>query len=335
MVSSASRGSRLDLDALASGWQRALDAAHRALDAARSELPEGELASRARTLVGERQAIAESLGRLAETASVHPPPWLSPVPMRAEMIGLTDDVRACVFDLEGVLTDGAALHAWAWGETFDGFLARLADRSGRVAMPFDRESDYRSFVDGRPRIEGVRTFLRSRGIRLPLGEPDDPSGMNTVHALARRKSEVLVRRLEREGVVALAGARRYLECVGHLGLDRAVLSASVRTAEMIERAGLTSLVEATVDADRMVLEQLRSRPEPDMLLSVCSRFDVEPGAVVTFTSTPVGVTAGRAAGVRTIGVGDGEDGESLALAGADRVVGSMIALLDARLVAGL
>jgi HAD superfamily hydrolase (TIGR01509 family) len=159
--------------------------------------------------------------------------------------------------------------------------------------------------------------------------------MNTVHALARRKSEVLVRRLEREGVVALAGARRYLECAGHLGLDRAVLSASVRTAEMIERAGLTSLVEATVDADRMALEQLRSRPEPDMLVSVCARFDVEPGAVVAFTSTPVGITAGRAAGVRTIGVGAGDEGESLARAGADRVVGSLVALLDARLAAGL
>ncbi len=296
MASHASRARRLDLDALASSWQRALDAAQHALEAAHHELPSGEIAARAQRLVEERKVAAQALERLAETASIRPAPWLSPVPLRPAMLGLAVGVQACIFDLEGVLTDSAALHAWAWAETFDEFLRRFADRAGGVAVPFDRELEYRAFVDGRPRLDGAQTFLRSRGIRLPLGDPDDPSGMNTVHALARRKSEVLVRRIEHEGVEALPGARRYLECAGHLGLRRAVVSASVRTTEMIELAGLAGLVEATMDADRIVLEQLRSRPEPDTLLSICRHFDVAPSAVVAFTSSELGVRAGHGGG---------------------------------------
>ena len=119
MALHASRARRLDLDALASSWQRALDAAQHALEAAHHELPSAEIAARAQRLVEERKVAAQALERLAETASIRPTPWLSPVPLRPAMLGLAEGVQACIFDLEGVLTDSAALHAWAWAETFD------------------------------------------------------------------------------------------------------------------------------------------------------------------------------------------------------------------------
>jgi hypothetical protein len=234
MPTSGERGRGFDLDALASAWQRALDAAQHSLAAAAHDLSQEELSHRAKALAAERQAVADTLVAVGREAGVRALPWLSPVPLQPSMLGLDRGIEACLFDLEGVLTDSTALHAWAWTETFDDFLRRIGDRAGRVLPPFDATRDYRDYVEGRPRLEGVETFLRSRGIRLPLGEPDDPSGINTVNAVARRKSEVLVQRLEHRGVAALPGARRYLDAAGRLGIRRAVLSASVRTLAMLE-----------------------------------------------------------------------------------------------------
>ena len=217
----------------------------------------------------------------------------------------------------------------------DAFLRSLGERAGLRVPPFDRDADYRSYVEGRPRLEGVQTFLHSRGIRLPLGEPDDPADLATVHGLARRKSEALVRRLDRQGVTASPGARRYLEAAGRMGLGRAVLSASVRAASMLNQAGLAYLAEETVDADRILAEGLRSPPAPDGLLSVCRRLGVDPGQAVAFTGTPLGVAAGRAAGIVTVGVGDETRASGLSGAGATRVVASLTALLDVRLTTGL
>lgn len=334
-VVAPARRRRLDLDALALRWERALDAADRALVAAQRELTQAELGERAKELVVERREVVIGLAHLATAAGLQAPPLLSPVPLRPAMLGLPDGTRACLFDLEGVLTDGSALHAWAWGEAFDDFLRRFGDRAGRVLEPFDRGDEYRAFVDGRPRVEGVQTLLRSRGIRLPLGEPDDPSGIDTVHALARQKSEVLTHRLETEGVTALPGARRYLEAVGYLGLGRAVLSASVRTETMLEAAGLAPLVEERVDADRIRHEDLRSRPAPDAVLSVCRHLGVEPSSAIAFTSSPLGVAAALAAGVGVVGVATGRLADALEEAGAGRVVASLVALLDPRLAVGL
>lgn len=335
MALPARRRTRLELDALASHWQLALDAAYRALDAAHHELPEPELAQRAHALADERQRAATLLLRLAEVGAASAEPWLSPVPLRPEMLGLDPIVRACLFDLEGVLTDSAALHAWAWGEVFDEFLRHVGERTGSVVPPFDRDADYRDYVDGRPRLEGVQTFLRSRGIRLPLGLPEDPPEFPTVHGLARRKSEALVRRLEQEGVAALPGARRYLEAAGRLGLARAVVSASIRTASLLELAGLAPLVEDRLDADRIRREDIRSRPAPDGVLSVCRGLGVAAHEVVSLTGSRRGVEAGRAAGATVIGVGRGELAEDLLDSGATRVVGSLTALLDVRLTGGL
>jgi beta-phosphoglucomutase-like phosphatase (HAD superfamily) len=325
---------RLELDGLATAWQRALDAAQHALVALHGELPEAELARRAQALASERERAARALRELAVAASVRPQPWLAPIPLRPELLGLPAHVQACVLDLEGVLTDGAALHAWAWRETLDDLLRRLGERAGRV-LPLFAPRDYGAYLEGRPRLEGVRLFLAARGLSLQLGEPDDPSGINTMHAVARRKSELLTSRLEHEGVTAFPGAHRYLVALGHLGLPRAVLSASVRTAEMLELAGLGRLVEERVDADRIRDEGLRSRPAPDALLAVCRHLKVEPTATVAFTSASLGVQAGLAAGMTVVGVRTGAGADELTAAGATRVVDSLHALLDVRLTAGI
>ena len=197
----------------------------------------------------ERQQTAEMLVRLARLHGIQPLPWLSPVPLNANMLGLPGTTRACLFDLEGVLTDSAVLHAWAWSEVFDEYLLRLSDKTGWQFIPFDRDADYRAYLDGRPRLEGIHAFLGSRGIRLPEGRPDDPDEADTACGLARRKGEALTGRLRQHGVTALGGARRYLEAAGRAGLKRAVVSASASTLPMLELAGLATLVEDRVDAD--------------------------------------------------------------------------------------
>jgi beta-phosphoglucomutase-like phosphatase (HAD superfamily) len=317
---------RLELDTVAARWQLALDSAQHALSAA-SGLPASDLEPRRRELAHERQVTASMLVRLAHVAGVRPAPWLSRVPVSRQMLGLGGGVRACLFDLDGVLTDSALLHARAWAEVFDELLQRLAERAGWHFIPFDPDADYVAFVDGRPRLEGVHAFLGSRGIRLPEGQPD----ADTAYGLARHKSEALARGLQQRGVTAVTGARRYLEAAGHTGLKRAVVSASASTLLMLELAGLASLVEERTDAESIRREGLPSRPAPDLLVTVCGALGVPPETAVTFTHSPAGVTAGRAAGLDVIGVGDGADGELLRSLGAERVVPSLSALLDRQL----
>ena len=276
----------------------------------------------------ERQQTARMLVDLAQMAGVRPVPWLAPVPLSATMLGLPATTKACLFDLEGVLTDSALLHAQAWSEVFDEFLLRLSDKTGWAFIPFDRGADYRAYLDGRPRLEGIHAFLESRGIRLPEGRPDDPAEADTACGLAARKGEALERRLHQHGVTALDGARRYLEAAGHAGLKRAVVSASASTLPMLELAGLATLVEARVDAGVSRAEGLRGRPAPDLLLYACERLGVRPEETVTFTHNPAGVAAGLAGGLGVIGVGEGARGEALLGFGAERVVPSVSTLLD-------
>lgn len=321
----------LDLDSVSSRWQLALDAAQRALTAATGSLPVRELDRRRRALSHERQQTAEVLVRLANVAGVRPAPWLSPVPVSPEMLSLPAAVRACLFDLDGVLTDSAVLHAWAWGEVFDEFLLRSSEKTGWHFIPFDREIDYRTYVDGRTRLEGIHAFLHSRGIRLPKRKQDDAIPGDTAEGLGKRKGEVLSRGLRQRGVTALAGARRYLEAAGHAGLGRAVVSASTSTLPMLELAGLATLVEERVDADVILAEGLRSRPAPDLLLAACHRLDVRPEEAVTFTHSAAGVAAGHTAGLTVFGVGDRAQREVLQGFGAERVVPSLSVLLDRQL----
>jgi beta-phosphoglucomutase-like phosphatase (HAD superfamily) len=320
-----------ELDSASSQWQLALDAAQRALTAATGSLPAHELERRRRALAHERQQTAEVLVRLASVAGVRPAPWLSPVPVSREMLGLPATVGACLFDLDGVLTNSAVLHAWAWGEVFDEFLLRSSERTGWHFIPFDRETDYRTYIDGRTRLEGIHAFLHSRGIRLPERKQDDAARAETADGLAKRKGEVLSRGLHQRGVTALTGARRYLEAAGHAGLERAVVSASTSTLPMLELAGLATLVEERVDADVILAEGLRSRPAPDLLLGACDRLGLLPKDAVTFTHSAAGVAAGHAAGLAVIGVGDRAQREVLQRFGAERVVPSLSVLLDRQL----
>ena len=131
------------------------------------------------------------------------------------MLGLPPTVAGCLFDLDGVLTDSAFVHALAWQEVFDGFLLELGHTTGRHFEPFDRDNDYVSYLDGRPRLEGIHAFVHSRGLRIPEGDRADPPGVHSAHGLARRKSDALARVLRGRGVAALPDARRYLEAAGH------------------------------------------------------------------------------------------------------------------------
>jgi HAD superfamily hydrolase (TIGR01509 family) len=321
----------LELETVSSRWQLALDAAQSALTAAAGSLPIQELGRRRTQLAEERLETAEALTRLARVTSVYPAPWLPPVPVNKEMLGLSTSVTACLFDLDGVLTDSGLLHAWAWGEVLDPFLLQRSEKTHWHFIPFDREADYRNYIDGRPRLEGVHAFLGSRGIRLPEGKFDDPADADTAYGLARRKGELLGRALRHRGSTALPGARRYLQAAGHAGLGRCVLSASSNTSRMLELAGLGTLVEASVDADLIRAEGLRSRPAPDLLLVACRRLGVRPNETVTFTHSAAGVAAGHAAGLAVIGIGEGAQEELLRGFGAEQVHPSLRVLLDRRL----
>lgn len=323
----------LELDTAASQWQLAFDATDRALAAAVGLLPDAGLQRDRRALAMERQETATKLVQLARLASIRPAPWLSPFPVTRKMLGLPATIRACLFDLDGVLTDSGVLHARAWAEAFDGFLLRISERTGWRFIPFDGRSDYRLYLDGRPRLEGVHAFLGSRGIRLSEGRPDDSGGVETAYGLAARKSEALTRGLSARGVNTIEGARRYLQASGFARLRRGVVSASTRTWPMLELAGLATLVEERVDADVIRNQELRSRPAPDLLLAACSRLGVCPSETVTFTHSPAGIAAGHAGGLVVIGVGAGVQGELLRGFGAELVVPSLGALLDRRLTA--
>ena len=319
------------LDRIALEWERAFDADDRALAAAGTHPLDLDVAKRRRDLAQERLQTGALLARVAHSAGVHPAPWLSPIPVSHAMVGLAPETRACLFDLDGVLTDSGALQAKAWADVFDAFLLELSEQTGWQYVPFDPLTDYREYIDGRPRLEGVHLFLNARGIDLPEGHRDDPSSTATAHGLATRKSEALTRGLHARGVNMIGGARRYLEASASAGLARIAVSASTRTSPMLELAGLAALVDECVDADVIAAQGLRSRPAPDLLLAACTRAGVRPDEAVTFTHSPEGVAAGHTAGLFVIGVGAGERGELLRGFGARVVVPSLGSLLDPRL----
>ena len=318
---------RLDLDSLAAEWQVALDAADRALAASRPSLKGPEVEARRERLRLERQAAATELQRFARVTRVPEVPWLSPIPLTPALLGLPAHVQACIFDLEGVLTDSSQLHASAWAHVFDELLVRFSEQAGWQFLPFDREEDYRRYLEGRPRLEGVHAFLASRGIRLPEGRPDDPPHADTAQALARHKRQLIARGLRRRGVNAIPGARRYLQAAGHAGLGRAVVSASTSAVPILELAGLAGLVETRVDAKTFRTEHLRSRPAPDLLLSACRGLGVDPGHAVSLTHTPAGVAAAHAVGMHVVGIGDEATQMLLDGFGADGAAPSLTALL--------
>ncbi|HVN12783.1 MAG TPA: beta-phosphoglucomutase family hydrolase [Kineosporiaceae bacterium] len=243
-------------------------------------------------------------------------------------LGLPEGVVACLFDLDGVITQTATVHAAAWKEMFDGFLRRRADGRGEPFVPFDAQ-DYDRYVDGRPRADGVRSFLRSRGIELPEGSPDDPAGADTVNGLGNRKNEVVQRRIRQDGVEVYPGSVRYLDAVRGHGLRTAVVSSSANTQEVLRAAGLTDLFDARIDGVVARERHLPGKPQPDTFLAGAAALGVRPAQAAVFEDALAGVEAGRAGrfGI-VVGVDRVGQAEALREHGADVVVRDLSELLE-------
>ena len=244
------------------------------------------------------------------------------------MLGLPDGVSACLFDLDGVLTDTAAVHNAAWKQTFDGFLRARAERTGEAFVPFDPSRDYNEFVDGKRREDGVRSFLASRGIELDEGSPDDPPDASTVRGVGNRKNALLLARIASDGVVVYEGSRRYLQAAQDAGLRRAVVSSSANTAQVLEVTGLDRFVELRVDGVTAAQRGLKGKPSPDTFLAAAADLGVDPAEAVVFEDALSGVQAGRAGGFGLV-VGVDRVGQAGALRenGADVVVRDLAELL--------
>lgn len=240
---------------------------------------------------------------------------------------LPASVRACLFDLDGVLTDTASVHAAAWTDVFDRYLKRRAERTGETFRPFDPVADYRAFVDGRTREDGVRTFLHSRGITLPEGG-DAGAGQDTVAGLGRRKNAMFLERLQADGVHVFDGSRRFLSAVLEKGMRVAVVSSSANVDAILDAAGLSDQLATRVDGRLLRREGLAGKPAPDAYLRAASLLDVRPTEAAVFEDAEAGVSAGRAGGFGVVvGVDRGTRGEALRSAGADFVVPDLGALL--------
>src|SRR5450830_160119 len=245
------------------------------------------------------------------------------------MLGLPDGVRACLFDLDGVLTQTAKIHAAAWKKMFDDFLRERAAKGGEPFLPFDPVAEYDEYVDGKPRYDGVRSFLAARGIDLPEGEDSDPPTAETVTGLGNRKNEIVLRMIRDEGVEAYEGSVRYVRAAREAGLHRAVVSSSSNCREVLIAAGIEDLFEQRIDGLVAKREHLKGKPAPDSFLSGAQALDVAPGQAAVFEDALAGVAAGRSGGFAcVIGVDRVGQAEELRAHGADIVVSALAELLD-------
>jgi beta-phosphoglucomutase-like phosphatase (HAD superfamily) len=220
------------------------------------------------------------------------------------MLGLPNAIRACLFDLDGVLTQTAKVHAAAWKEMFDAFLRKRAAQTGENFEPFDPVADYDEYVDGKPRYDGVRSFLTARGITLPEGTPDDPPDAVTVHGLGNRKNELVLAMIERQGVQVYEGSVRYVRAVRDAGLARAVVTSSANADEVLAAAGIDDLFEVRIDG-------------------------VARDRAAVFEDALAGVAAGRAGRFGlVVGVDRVGQADELLKHGADVVVGDLSELLE-------
>lgn len=244
------------------------------------------------------------------------------------MLGLPSGIRACLFDLDGVLTKTATVHAAAWKEMFDELLRSRAAATGGDFVPFDPVRDYEEYIDGRLRYDGVRTFLAARGIDLPEGHPNDPPGADTVCGLGNRKNELVVSLIRSRGVETYPGAVQYVSAVRDARLHRAVVSASKNCRDILVAAGIEGLFEAVVDGVVAEREQLRGKPAPDTFLAAAKTLGVRPADAAVFEDALAGVEAGRAGrfGV-VVGVDSSGHGAALREHGADVVVSDLADLL--------
>src|SRR4051794_19965177 len=212
---------------------------------------------------------------------------------------------------------------------FDAFLRDRSEAAGEPFVPFDPEVDYGEYIDGKLRYDGVRSFLASRGIELPEGEPTDPPGANTVHGLGNRKNDLVLELIRTKGVAAYDGSVHYVHAVRDAGLPRAVVSASANTRDVLEAAGIADLFDVRVDGVVAAEQHLKGKPAPDTFLAAANALDVAPGEAAVFEDALAGVAAGRAGGFgAVIGVDRVGQAEALREHGADVVVQDLAELLE-------
>jgi beta-phosphoglucomutase family hydrolase len=239
------------------------------------------------------------------------------------MLGLPDTVRACLFDMDGVITKTAVLHAAAWKEMFDEFLKQ------RGLREFDPVADYDEYVDGKPRLDGTRSFLDSRGIDLPEGNPDDPPGTATIWGLSNRKNELVLEKIAKGGVEVYPGSVSYVGYAKKIGLKTAIVSASANTRQVLDSAGLSGLFDVRVDAQFVDSHSLRGKPAPDSFLAAAKALGVGADQAAVYEDALAGVEAGRAGKFAlVVGVDRVGQADQLRAHGADIVVKDLDELLD-------
>jgi beta-phosphoglucomutase family hydrolase len=245
------------------------------------------------------------------------------------MLGLPDGVNTCLFDLDGVLTKTAKVHAAAWKQMFDAYLRERAEREGTEFVAFDPVADYDRYVDGKPRYEGVQSFLEAREIDLPRGEPNDPPGAETVDGLGNRKNEIVLRLIRERGVEPYEGSVRFVHAARDAGMRRAVVSSSTNCRDVLAAAGIEDLFEVRIDGVVAEREHLRGKPAPDTFLAGARKLGAEPSAAVVFEDALAGVEAGRAGEFGyVVGVDRTGQADALREHGANVVVSDLAELLD-------
>ncbi|MHB1568979.1 MAG: beta-phosphoglucomutase family hydrolase [Solirubrobacteraceae bacterium] len=241
---------------------------------------------------------------------------------------LAGHISSCLFDLDGVLTRTAELHAAAWKETFDDLLRRRAARDGAAFVPFDAVGDYDASVDGRPRADGIRAFLASRGVQLPEGAPSDPPSADTVHSLGARKNDLVLALMAERGVRSYEGSVSFLAAAAEAGLSLALVTSSENADAVLSAAGLAGRFAVCVDGSVARELGLAGKPSPDVFLEAARRLGVAPAHAAVFEDALAGVAAGHAGGFGLV-VGVDRDGQATALSdsGADLVVSDLADLI--------
>ncbi|MGW7265012.1 beta-phosphoglucomutase family hydrolase [Streptomyces sp. NPDC054842] len=242
-------------------------------------------------------------------------------------LGLPKEIQACLFDLDGVITKTAVVHAAAWKRTFDDFLRR---RDGDGFRPFS-DDDYDRYVDGLPRADGVRSFLASRGVELTEGGPDDPPDAETVHGLGNRKNELLLELIRTDGVEAYDTTLRYIQAARAEGLLTAVVSSSANCQDVLRSIGAESLFDVRIDGVVAAERKLPGKPRPDTFLAAARDLGVDASASAVFEDALAGMDAGRSGHFGyVVGVDRVGQADALREHGADVVVADLAELREQR-----
>jgi beta-phosphoglucomutase family hydrolase len=244
-------------------------------------------------------------------------------------LGLPAQIIACLFDLDGVLTRTASIHSAAWKQMFDDFLRARSQRTGEPFVPFDAGDDYDAYVDGKPRLDGTRGFLLSRGIDLPEGDPSDPPAAPTVNGLSNRKNEMVLRLFDEGHIEVFDDSVRYVRAVRAAGLATAVVSSSANTAQVLDAVGIADLFDVRIDGVVAAERHLAGKPAPDTFLAGAAAIGAGPATAAVFEDALAGVEAGRAGGFAlVVGVDRVGQADELRRHGADVVVSDLGELME-------